>query len=149
MSVRVQVEDFDVSDELAALRQENPHVGAIVSFIGTVRDINDTLVMLELEHYPGMTEKSLLEIADQAKKRWSVLNIRIVHRVGRLYPQDQIVLAAVSAKHRQEAFAACEFIMDSLKVLAPFWKKETTKSGSRWVTEKESDKLAAKRWEKK
>ncbi len=148
MSVSIQKEDFNVSDELAILRNGNPHVGAVVSFVGTVRDVNSDVVMMELEHYPEMTEQSLIEIIARAKSRWSILNVRIVHRVGQLYPMDQIVFVAVAAKHRAEAFSACEFIMDYLKVQAPFWKKETTVSESSWVLAKEKDNLAIEKWEK-
>lgn len=149
MPVRVQTEDFDVARELAALRGNNPRVGAVAAFIGTVRDVNDaaTVAMMTLEHYPGMTEKSLAAIIDEAKGRWDIVEALIVHRVGELKPADQIVLAAVTSAHRGEAFAACEFIMDYLKTRAPFWKKEATPSGARWVEARQSDDAAAARWD--
>lgn len=149
MSVSIQTADFDVSLELARLRDGNASVGAVVSFIGTVRDISadQAVLHMELEHYPGMTEKALADIIGQAKSRWPILAVRMIHRVGPLKPTDQIVLVAVAAKHRAEAFAACEFMMDSLKTRAPFWKKEATPSGSHWVDAKESDRLAAEKWQ--
>jgi len=148
MSVSVQQADFNVAEELNVLRHKDPQVGAIVSFVGTVRDLDGEVHMMELEHYPEMTEQILLDIIIQAKLRWPIFNARIVHRVGQLYPADQIVLVAVTAQHRKEAFTACEFIMDNLKVKAPFWKKETTSSGSRWIEAKEKDIFAVKKWEK-
>jgi len=149
MPVRVQSEDFDVGRELAALRREDPRVGAMAAFIGTVRDVNDAAAVatMTLEHYPGMTEKSLAAIIDEAKRRWDIVDALIVHRVGELKPSDQIVLAAVTSAHRGEAFAACEFIMDYLKTRAPFWKKEATPSGARWVEARQSDDAAAARWD--
>jgi molybdopterin synthase catalytic subunit len=149
MPVRVQSEDFDVGRELAALRREDPRVGAVAAFIGTVRDVNDAAAVatMTLEHYPGMTEKSLAAIIDEAKRRWDIVDALIVHRVGELKPSDQIVLAAVTSAHRGEAFAACEFIMDYLKTRAPFWKKEATPSGARWVEARQSDDAAAARWD--
>ena len=149
MPVRVQSEDFDVGRELAALRREDPRVGAVAAFIGTVRDVNDAAAVatMTLEHYPGMTEKSLAAIIDEAKRRWDIVEALIVHRVGELKPSDQIVLAAVTSAHRGEAFAACEFIMDYLKTRAPFWKKEATPSGARWVEARQSDDAAAARWD--
>jgi len=150
MSVSVQTEDFDVSGELASLRAGNAGVGAVVSFVGTVRDISadETVSMMELEHYPGMTEKALADIVAQARQRWPLLAVRIVHRVGPLKPMDQIVLVAVAAAHRAEAFSACEFMLDCLKVSAPIWKREETASGSRWVGAREADTRAAERWGK-
>jgi molybdopterin synthase catalytic subunit len=147
--VLVQHEDFDVSSELALLRQDNNQVGAIASFVGLVRDINDGLGVsrLELEHYPGMTERSIEKIVSQAAERWALLGATVIHRIGRLSPADQIVLVAVSSLHRGESFAACEFIMDYLKTQAPFWKKELTSSGERWVDARTSDHSAARRWE--
>jgi molybdopterin synthase catalytic subunit len=147
MSVSVQHEDFDTGAELTALRQD-PSVGAIASFIGTVRDINagDGVASLTLEHYPGMTEKALSEIVEQAQARWTLNAVRVIHRVGELRPTDQIVLVAVACRHRGDAFQACEFIMDYLKTEAPFWKKEETAAGSRWVDARESDHDAARRW---
>ena len=146
--VRVQEADFDAGVELAALRAGKPAVGAIVSFIGTVRDINDGSGVsgLELEHYPGMTEAALEEICAEAARRWDLLEMLVIHRVGPLAPTDQIVLVAVSSAHRGEAFAACAFIMDYLKTRAPFWKKETTPSGTRWVEAREADEDAARQW---
>jgi molybdopterin synthase catalytic subunit len=147
--VLVQHEDFDVSSELALLRQDNNQVGAITSFVGLVRDINDSLGVssLQLEHYPGMTERSIERIVLQASERWALLGATVIHRIGRLSPADQIVLVAVSSLHRGESFAACEFIMDYLKTQAPFWKKELTSSGERWVDARTSDQTAARRWE--
>ena len=148
MRVRVQTEDFDVSAELAALRADNAKVGAVVSFVGTVRDVSDgeQVAAMELEHYPGMTEKSLMAIGEEARRRWPGSDILIVHRVGKLMPCDQIVLAAATAAHRQAAFEACAFVMDYLKTQAPFWKKETTPSGERWVDAREADDAALARW---
>src|ERR1700756_1957847 len=148
MTVRVQTEDFDLTTEVAALRAQNPKVGAVACFVGTVRDLNDgsTVETMELEHYPGMTEKSLETIVVSARERWPGIEVLIVHRVGKLYPLDQIVLAAATAAHRHEAFAACEFVMDFLKTQAPFWKKETTEAGERWVDARVSDDEALARW---
>ncbi len=150
MGVRVQTHDFDISAEVAALREGNAKIGAIASFIGLVRDINegDDVAVMTLEHYPGMTEKALEEIVEQAKSRWDIYDATIVHRVGRLLPLDQIVLVVVSSAHRRDAFAACEFLMDYLKTQAPFWKKEDTAKGARWVDARESDDAAAARWKK-
>ncbi|MBZ0104929.1 MAG: molybdopterin synthase catalytic subunit MoaE [Sulfuricella denitrificans] len=150
MAIRVQQEDFDLGAELLALRQDNPKIGAIASFLGLVRDINegDAVAGMSLEHYPGMTEKALERIVEQAKARWDIFDALVIHRVGDLQPTDQIVLVAVTSAHRGEAFAACEFIMDYLKTEAPFWKREQTSSGARWVDARESDENAAKRWEK-
>lgn len=150
MSVSVQTGDFDVSVELARLRDGKAGVGAVVSFVGTVRDMSagEAVSMMELEHYPGMTEKSLQQIVEEAKGRWPVLAARIIHRVGKLAPMEQIVLVAVAAAHRADAFSACEFIMDCLKTRAPFWKTEATAFGSHWVEAKASDTEAAKRWQK-
>jgi molybdopterin synthase catalytic subunit len=149
MTVRVQTSDFDVSCELAALRAGDRRVGAVAVFIGTVRDVNDeaTIAALTLEHYPGMTEKALVAIVDEAQARWDILDALVIHRVGELAPADQIVLVAVTSAHRGEAFAACEFIMDYLKTRAPFWKKEATPDGVRWVDARASDDDAAARWD--
>lgn len=148
MSVRVHTEDFDVAREIAALRARDGRVGAVAAFIGLVRDINDAAAVrtLTLEHYPGMTEKALAGIVDEAKSRWDIYDALVVHRVGELKPTDQIVLVAVSSAHRGEAFAACEFIMDYLKTRAPFWKKEQTPAGERWVEARASDDEKAARW---
>ena len=151
MPVRIQEPDFDVSAEIAALRKGDSQVGAVVTFLGTVRDMNEGGAVKEmaLEHYPGMTEKSLEEIASQAKERWNIRDSLIIHRVGSLLPEDQIVLVAVTSAHRGEAFAACEFIMDYLKIAAPFWKKEETSEGGRWVDARVTDDAAMARWVKK
>jgi len=148
MAVRVQQEDFDLGAELLALRQGNPKIGAIASFLGLVRDINegDAVAGMSLEHYPGMTEKALERIVEQAKTRWNIFDALVIHRVGDLKPTDQIVLVAVTGAHRGEAFSACEFIMDYLKTQAPFWKREQTAEGARWVDARESDEHAAARW---
>ena len=148
MPVRVQAEDFDVGNETRLMRDGNPKIGAIASFVGLVRDINDktTIMEMTLEHYPGMTEKALEEIVVQAKSRWDIIDALVIHRYGKLRPLDQIVLVIVTGSHRGEAFKACEFIMDYLKTAAPFWKKESTVDGTRWVTARESDDIAAERW---
>jgi molybdopterin synthase catalytic subunit len=148
MPVRVQTADFDVAAEIAGLRAGNAAIGAIASFIGLVRDVNegDQVAELSLEHYPGMTERALEDIVQQAKARWNVLDVLVVHRVGRLRPLDQIVLVVVTGAHRGEAFSACEFVMDYLKTRAPFWKKEQTPQGGRWVDARESDDAAVQRW---
>lgn len=151
MSIRIQEQDFDISAELADLRKGDARVGAVVTFLGTVRDMNDGRVVkgMTLEHYPGMTEKALQEIIDQAKARWDIYQTLVIHRVGPMQPEDQIVLVAVTSAHRGEAFAACEFIMDFLKTAAPFWKKEDTPEGSRWVDARVTDETAMTRWIKK
>lgn len=151
MPVRIQEHDFDLSQEIAALRQGDAQIGAVAIFIGTVRDLNDhkSVTAMTLEHYPGMTEKALHDIVDQAKGRWDLNDALVIHRVGPLKPTDQIVLVAVTSAHRGEAFAACEFIMDYLKTLAPFWKKEDTPDGARWVDARVSDDQAMTRWTKK
>jgi molybdopterin synthase catalytic subunit len=148
MPVRIQTDDFDLSTEIAALRAGRAGVGAVVSFVGTVRDINQGtgVSSLTLEHYPGMTDKSLEDIVGQAKSRWQLDEVLVIHRVGPLQPLDQIVLVAVTCAHRGEAFEACEFVMDWLKTRAPFWKKEATPQGERWVDARESDDAAAARW---
>ncbi|MFV5214486.1 molybdopterin synthase catalytic subunit MoaE [Azonexus caeni] len=149
MTVRVQTGDFDVGAELAALRAGDARVGALASFLGLVRDINDgaSVAGMTLEHYPGMTEKALAQIVAEAKARWDIYEALVIHRVGPLAPCDQIVLVAVTSAHRGEAFAACEFIMDYLKTKAPFWKKEATPDGGRWVDARETDDSAAARWQ--
>ncbi|HEV8552930.1 MAG TPA: molybdopterin synthase catalytic subunit MoaE [Casimicrobiaceae bacterium] len=148
MPVRIQTEDFDVAREIAALRGGDARVGAVAAFVGLVRDLNDAAVVstLTLEHYPGMTEKALARIVDEAKARWNVYDALVIHRVGELKPTDQIVLVVVTGAHRGEAFAACEFIMDYLKTRAPFWKKEQTPAGERWVEARASDDEKAARW---
>ena len=148
MTVRIQTADFDVSTEITALRRGNPGIGAVASFIGAVRDVNEggAVAEMSLEHYPGMTEKAIEEIVVQATARWSILDALVIHRVGKLKPGDQIVLVAVASAHRGDAFAACEFIMDYLKTRAPFWKKEQSGGSARWVEARDSDDLAAGRW---
>lgn len=147
--VRVQEADFDLNSELTTLRAGDARIGALASFVGLVRDINDGAGVSEmtLEHYPGMTEKALEAIVDEAKTRWEIYGALVIHRVGPLKPCDQIVLVAVTSAHRGEAFAACEFIMDYLKTRAPFWKRETTPEGARWVDARETDDSAAQRWQ--
>ncbi len=151
MPIRIQEKDFDVSAEIAALRQGDPRVGAVVTFLGTVRDMNDGSHVhgMTLEHYPGMTEKALEEIISQAQVRWDIYQALVIHRIGPLLPEDQIVFVAVTSAHRGEAFAACEFIMDYLKTAAPFWKKEDTPGGARWVDARVTDAAAMVRWKKK
>jgi len=146
-SVSIQTDDFDLKAEADKLRS-NPNVGAVVSFVGSVRDNNldESVTSLELEHYPSMTEKTILAIIDKACARWSLSGARVIHRIGKLSTTDQIVLVVVSSAHRGDAFQACEFIMDFLKTDAPFWKKETTDDGERWVEARESDETAADRW---
>ncbi len=148
MTVRVQTEDFDAGAEMLRLSRDNPRVGAVACFVGLVRDVNEggTVREMALEHYPGMTERALEDIVRQAAGRWEILDATVIHRVGPLRPTDQIVLVAVASAHRGEAFAACEFIMDYLKTRAPFWKKEQTAEGARWVDARESDDRAAERW---
>ena len=148
MTVRVQEADFDVSAELAALRRNDAGIGAIATFVGLVRDMNDGAGVSEmtLEHYPGMTEKALEAIVVEAGERWNIFDALVIHRVGRLVPTEQIVFVAVTGAHRGETFAACEFIMDYLKTRAPFWKREVTPSGARWVDARETDDSAAERW---
>jgi len=146
--IHIQTEDFDMAHEYQALRNDNHNDGAIVTFTGLVRDVsvNLPLQQLTLEHYPGMTEKSLTEIVSQAKQRWPLGNVRLIHRVGSLNSHEQIVFVGVTSKHRQAAFQACEFIMDFLKNQAPFWKKETTEQGEQWVDAKQTDQQALSRW---
>ncbi|WP_322046799.1 molybdenum cofactor biosynthesis protein MoaE [Paraburkholderia sp. J67] len=148
MPVRVQTEDFDLSTEVAQLRAHNPAIGAVACFVGTVRDLNDgsSVAGMELEHYPGMTEKALEGIVTEAQRRWPGIEVLIVHRVGKLAPLDQIVLVVTTSKHRGDAFASCEFVMDYLKTEAPFWKKEETEHGARWVDARTSDDAALARW---
>ncbi|TMG83353.1 MAG: molybdopterin synthase catalytic subunit MoaE [Betaproteobacteria bacterium] len=148
MRVRVQTEDFDAAREIAALRAGDARVGAVAAFIGLVRDINEAAAVktLTLEHYPGMTEKALAAIVDEAVSRWQVMDCTVIHRYGELKPGEQIVMVAVASAHRGDAFAACEFIMDYLKTRAPFWKKEHTPAGERWVEARTSDDEKAARW---
>ena len=150
MPVRVQLQDFDIGAEMDAMRQGNPKIGAIASFIGLVRDMNDNAQIAEmtLEHYPGMTEKALEDIVSQARSRWDIIDALVIHRYGTLRPLDQIVMVIVTGSHRGDAFSACEFIMDYLKTGAPFWKKESTPAGSRWVEARDSDDAAAARWKR-
>ncbi len=146
--VQVQTGDFDLSTEIALLRSQDPRVGAVVSFIGTVRDMNEgeRVAEMELEHYAGMTEAAIEAIVERACQRWPLFGARVLHRVGPLKPLDQIVLVACSAAHRGEAFAACEFIIDYLKTEAPFWKKEQTPDGARWVDARATDDAALEKW---
>ena len=148
MSVRVQQQDFDAGAELARLRAGSRRIGAIASFIGTVRDLNEGegVAAMTLEHYPGMTERALEDICAQARARWDIIDLAVIHRHGELAAGDQIVFVAVACAHRGEAFAACEFVMDYLKTRAPFWKKERTPHGERWVEAREADDQAAARW---
>jgi molybdopterin synthase catalytic subunit len=148
--VRIQTADFDLSTEVAALRAHDPAVGAVASFIGTVRDRNGggagEVQAMELEHYPGMTERAIEAMIDEARTRFDIRAASVVHRVGPLLPKDQIVLVAVSSAHRGQAFQACEFLMDYLKTQAPFWKKESTTEGARWVDARVADDAALARW---
>ncbi len=147
--VRVQEGDFDTGDELDALTRGRRDVGAVASFVGLVRDANDgnSVSAMTLEHYPGMTERALDEICAQAHARWDLIDTLVIHRVGALRPGDRIVLVGVSSAHRGDAFAACEFIMDYLKTRAPFWKREDTPQGPRWVEARASDDSAAEKWD--
>lgn len=146
--VSIQTEDFDVNAEIAALRAQDKRVGAVCTFIGTVRDRNDgsSVSAMELEHYPGMTEKAIEAMIDEAFKRFDIYAARVIHRVGPLQPLDQIVLVVVTSAHRGESFQACEFLMDYLKTQAPFWKKEQTPEGARWVDARVSDDKALAKW---
>ena len=146
--VSIQTEDFDVAAEIAALRRDDPGVGAVCSFIGTVRDRNDgsAVSAMELEHYPGMTEKAIEQMIDEAQRRFDIRGVRVIHRVGPLAVQDQIVLVLVTSAHRGQSFQACEFLMDYLKTQAPFWKKERTPEGERWVDARVADDEALERW---
>jgi molybdopterin synthase catalytic subunit len=146
--VSIQVEDFDLQREIGALRGGDARVGAVCSFIGTVRDRNDgsAVASMELEHYPGMTEKAIEAMIDEAHCRFDILGARVVHRVGLLQPQDQIMMVAVISAHRGQSFQACEFLMDYLKTQAPFWKKEQTPEGARWVDARVDDDAALARW---
>ncbi|MBK7815058.1 MAG: molybdopterin synthase catalytic subunit MoaE [Rhodocyclaceae bacterium] len=144
MTVSVQEADFAVGAEIEALGAGTDNAGAVASFVGLVR--GGEILAMTLEHYPGMTEAALAEIVEQARRRWQLLGVRVIHRVGRLLPGERIVFVAVSSSHRHDAFAACEFIMDYLKTQAPFWKREDTASGGRWVDARESDDAALARW---
>jgi molybdopterin synthase catalytic subunit len=148
LSVRVQAEPFDPAAEVEALRAGNPQIGAVVTFLGLMRDLNDgeRVESMTLEHYPGMTEKALEAIVAEAAGRWPLDGVRVVHRVGELRPQDPIVLVAVASRHRGEAFRACEFVIDYLKTRAPFWKKERAAGGERWVAARHGDAEAERRW---
>ena len=143
----VQTEDFDLASEVELIKSTNSNIGAVVSFIGTVRDLtSESLVSLTLEHYPGMTEKSLRSITEKARKKWEIESVTIIHRVGTLGIGDQIVLVITSSKHRQAAFDSCNYIMDFLKTDAPFWKKEVSDKEEKWVGKRESDEEQKKRW---
>jgi molybdopterin synthase catalytic subunit len=144
-AVAVQESDFDVGAEIAALSAGDADAGAVASFVGLVR--GGEVAAMSLEHYPGMTEQALTEIVAQARERWEVRRVRVIHRVGKLLPGERIVFVGVASSHRHDAFAACEFIMDYLKTQAPFWKKEETGEGARWVDARESDDVAARRWQ--
>ena len=146
--VSIQTGDFDLSVEVARLRARDTGVGAVAAFVGTVRDVSEGqgVQRMELEHYPGMTEKSIEAMIDEAERRFRIRAARVIHRVGPLAPSDQIVMVAVTSAHRGEAFQACEFLMDYLKTQAPFWKKEHTPQGARWVDARSSDDAALARW---
>lgn len=146
--IRVQTQDFSVEEEMQKVRHRSPDMGAIVNFVGVVRDVNegDRVHAMALEHYPGMTEKSLATIVEKARARWDIGDVTVIHRVGDLAIGDQIVLTMVASRHRHAAFEACAYIMDWLKTEAPFWKKETTDAGERWVEARESDEYAKARW---
>ena len=148
MKISVQTEPFDVGIETSAISQDRTDIGAIASFVGLARDTNSgsEVSAMTLEHYPAMTEKALAAIVDEALQRWTLLGVTLIHRVGRLLPGDPIVLVIVASSHRAEAFAACEFLMDALKTRAPFWKKEKTSAGERWVEARASDEAAVERW---
>ncbi len=148
MKIAVQTQAFDLQAEVEALHRTNPKVGAVASFLGLVWDVNEGqgVSAMTLEHYPGMTEKALAAIVEQARARWDVMDACVIHRIGPMQPTDPIVLVAVASAHRGDAFAACEFIMDFLKTRAPFWKKESTPEGERWVDARDSDDSAAARW---
>ena len=147
-TIRIQTEDFDAGRVVAELRRARADIGAVATFIGLVRDVNegDSVRRMTLEHYPGMTEKALADIVAEAEGRWELVDVAVVHRVGTLEPGEQIVLVAVASAHRGDAFAACEFIMDFLKTRAPFWKKEAGPAGERWVDARDGDTRAAERW---
>ncbi|WP_457665410.1 molybdopterin synthase catalytic subunit MoaE [Thiolapillus sp.] len=146
--IAVQTDRFDIAEEERLLREGNPRIGAVVTFQGLMRDINedDQISTMTLEHYPGMTEKALAAIVEEAGERWDLEGIRVIHRVGELLPEDPIVLVMVASRHRGEAFRACEFVIDYLKTRAPFWKKEQTADGERWVEARHSDRDAEAKW---
>ena len=146
--VSIRHEDFDLGAEVAALREGDGGVGAVAAFVGTVRDRSDgrSVASMELEHYPGMTERAIESMITQARQRFDIRGVRVIHRIGRLMPREQIVLVAVTSAHRHDAFQACEFLMDYLKTQAPFWKKETTPAGARWVDARQADDAALARW---
>jgi len=148
MSVSIQQEDFDVAAEMATLRALSNNVGAIVSFVGLVRDLSDNegVENIYVEHYPGMSEKALVKIIEEAKQRWELLGVRVIHRVGTLGTNEQIVMVVVASTHRGQAFSGCEFIIDYLKTDAPFWKKEVKQNNSEWVVTRDSDVQRMKRW---
>lgn len=148
MKVSIQTDDFDLGTEVDAVRKSHPGVGAIASFVGLVRDASEggNVTAMTLEHYPGMAEKSIAAIVDEARQRWPVADVVVIHRVGRLLPADQIVLVIAASAHRADAFAACAFVMDFLKMNAPFWKKEESPQGSRWVEARPSDDDAVQQW---
>jgi len=151
MKILVQREDFDCGVEMEAVARGNPKVGAIAAFAGLVRDVNEEAAVrtLTLEHYPGMTERAIAKIVEEARQRWNVIDCTVIHRFGELKPTDRIVLVVVASGHRGDAFAACEFIMDYLKTRAPFWKKEQTPEGARWVEARSGDDDAAARWKER
>ena len=143
----IQTKDFDLTTEVELIKSAHPSTGAVVSFIGTVRDLaSESLMSLKIEHYPGMTEKSLTSIAQTAREKWELESITIIHRVGTLSIGDQIVLVITSSKHRQEAFDSCNYIMDYLKTDAPFWKKEASDKEEKWVINRSSDEKQKNRW---
>jgi molybdopterin synthase catalytic subunit len=146
--IQIQTTPIDIASEQAALMRGRPEAGALVTFVGLMRDRNDGVgvTAMTLEHYPGMTQRALEAVADEAEARWDLLGLRVVHRVGRLLPEDPIVFVATMSPHRGDAFRACEFLIDYLKTRAPFWKKESTDAGERWVAARASDETAAGRW---
>ena len=149
MSVQVQEQDFDLGFEIEKIYRQNPSVGAVATFVGLMRDVNDgqKISKMVLEHYPAMTEKALTEIQKKAESRWSLEGVRIVHRYGKMEPNEKIVLVVVASAHRRDAFEACQFLMDYLKTSAPFWKKESSESGDYWVDSRSSDEEAVRRWD--
>ena len=148
--IQVQEETFDLRSEYDQLRSVSLKVGAVVTFTGTVRDLNEdaSVQVLHLEHYPGMTERELDKIIDEAAERWNIIAATVIHRVGDLYPGDEIVFVGMASQHRGDAFASCSFVMDYLKTRATFWKKEKTEEGARWLLTRDSDVTAAGAWDK-